>query len=38
MAVGRLLGFDLTGNGAVRPAVPENLTKEQYEVDRMTRC
>ena len=28
MAAGRHLGFDPTGNGAVRPAVPENPTLE----------
>jgi len=28
MAAGRHLEFDPTGNGAVRPAVPENPTRE----------
>ena len=28
MTAGRHLGFDPTGNGAVRSAVPENLTLE----------
>jgi len=28
MAAGRHLGFDPTGNGAIRSAIPENPTKE----------
>jgi len=38
MAAGRQLGFDPTGNDAVRSAVPENPTLKPNEVDPMTRC
>jgi len=38
MAAGRHLGFEKTGNGAVRSAVPENPTLEQNMRDRLTRC
>ena len=38
MATGRHLEFDPTGNGAVRPAVPENPTRTKHEGDCLTRC
>ena len=35
---GRHLGFDPSGNSAIRSAQPQEPTRTKHEVDQMTRC
>jgi len=38
MAASHHLGFDGTGNSAIRSADPKTLPRTKYEMDRMTHC